>query len=515
MSRSRVKNTMRNSLVGTISFVVSAVMSFVVRTVFIYTLGVEYLGINGLYSNILAVLAVSDLGLYTVMVYSLYKPLAENNQERIAVLVKYYHKLYLIIALIVTVLGLSCVPFLRFLVKDTTLSQGELILYYLLILANSVCSYFAISKSTLIRADQNMNIIQGVNAITKTALHLSQILVLLLFKDFVLYLALYIVFTLVNNVILTIIASKKYPYLKNTDKNVAIDAQTRNELKVNLKSTFLYKLGATIITSTDNILISVILGTAIVGYYNNYYTVIALVNGVIGIISSGVLASIGNFNATQNKQRKFELFTTITMMFYIIGGFCAACYLAIFDDFMVLWLGKDFVLDELFLIALVIKCTVTCVSNPLWMVRESSGVFSAVRYVMFCSAILNIILSIVFAQFIGLAGIILGTAVSDLLTLFWYEPKVLCKSVFEVSVWKYWKKVIRLCIALLPCLLVGWICHELFTTNILFMAGKIILCGIITAVSFVLIFGKTDEMRWIYGIISKFLNKNKLQEDKQ
>ena len=452
-------------------------------------------------------LALSDLGLYTVMVYSLYKPVAEGDTARISALIRYYQKLYLIVAAAVTVIGVACVPFLKFLVKDSNLTQQELIVYYLLILANSTCSYFAISKSTLIRADQNINIIQSVQAATKIGLNVVQVLVLVFFKNYTLFLVIPIISTLINNIILTKIADRKYPYLKDASKSAVVNTEIRREITTNLKATFLYKLGATIINSTNNILISVLLGTVMVGYYSNYSTVVSLVVGLFGIIINAVLASIGNFNATQNNGRKFALFKLMLMIFYFIAGFCAACYLSIFDDFITVWIGKQYVLDSQFLIALVISTTVTCISNPLWMMRESAGVFRSVRFVMLAAAGVNIALSCVLAQFLGLAGIILATPIAHLVTLFWYEPRMLCKQVFHVPVWHYWKKVLLLLLAIIPCGIVGWVLHGFSTTNVFAMAGKVLLCGITTVASFVVLFRKTEEMQWIMDVIVKILRR--------
>lgn len=513
MGGSRVKNTMRNSAVGILSYACSSILAFACRAVFVHTLGVEYLGVSGLYTNILSVLALSDLGIYTAMVYSLYKPIAEGDVNRIAMLIRYYQKLYAIVATVITVLGLCCVPFLRFLVKDTTLAQKELIIYYLLILANSICSYFAIAKSTLIRADQNASIIQGVQAVSNIIMHLMQIVFLICFKNYVLYLAIAIASTLLNNIVLSRIADKKYPYLKSNTR-IEVDKQISRNIQANFKATFLYKLGNTIMNSTDNILISVILGTVVVGYYNNYFTVVSVVNGILMILINSVLASIGNYNATQSDEEKFSLFKIMLMIFYAMAGFCMASYFAIFNDFITVWLGSEYVLDDLFLIVLVFNFTISCISNPIWMTREASGVFESVRYVMLIASIFNIILSIIFGKLIGLSGIILATAVSKLLTLFWYEPKMLCKLVFHNSVCEYWKKIITYSFAMLPCAAVGWILHGFHTTNILIMTLKVVLCGIITGLSFILFFIKTREMKRIINIFLNFFNRFKVTEEK-
>ncbi|MGI6492842.1 MAG: lipopolysaccharide biosynthesis protein [Pelotomaculum sp.] len=429
MSQSRVKNSLRNSLVGLISYGLISILTFVSRAIFIRQLGVEYLGISGLYTNILSVLALSDLGVNTVMVYSLYKPIAENDTTRIAGLIQYFKRLYRIVAIVIIILGVACIPLLPYVVNDSALTQKELITYYLLTLANSVCSYLAISKSTLIRADQHMDIIQSVQAATTVGMHIFQIIILIYTKNYTIYLCINIVFTLANNIILTYIADRKYPYIKQWH-DTTVGNEIREDIISNLKATFLYKLGATVINSTDNILISILLGTVVVGYYNNYYTIVAMINAVISVFINSVLASIGNFNATQDCKSKYQLFSFLLFVFFAIASFSAACYFSIINDFIRVWIGADFILADGFLIALVANYVVACISNPLWMTREASGLFMSVRYVMICTAAINIILSIALGKIYGLAGIILATAIARILTLFWYEPRMLCLNIF-------------------------------------------------------------------------------------
>ena len=506
MNQSRVLNTFRNTFVGFGSYFFIAILSFVRRAVFIRTLGVDYLGVGGLYSNILSVLALSDLGLYTVMVFSLYKPLAENDTNRITVLINYYHKLYLIIAGVIAILGIACIPILPFIVNTELLSYKELVVYYLLSLANSVCSYFAITKSTLIRADQQLSIIQIVNGITSFVMHLLQILFLLLYHNYVIYLAIPIITTLLNNYCLTHIANRRYPYLKNKANIKTINNDIKIEVINNLKATFLYKLGATIITSTDNILISVLLGTAMVGYYNNYFIVVAMVNSIIMILINSVLASIGNYNATMDPKSKYELFQFMLFCFFGIAAFTGSCYLSIFDDFISLWLGSKYILDNKFLYCLVFNCTISTILNPVWMTRESSGIFTSVRYVVLIAAFINLVTSILFAKYLGLTGIILGTATAHLTTLFWYEPLILCKKVFHVNFIDYIKKIIVLFAALIPSTILGIYMHSLFTSNIFLMIAKVILCGAIVVITFYLLFKKSKELNKLFEILQKAKN---------
>lgn len=501
--KSRTKNTLRNSIVGLIAQLISAIVSFISRQAFIYVLGVEYLGISGLFSNILTMLSLTDLGIYTVMVYSLYKPLANNDNDTVNALVHYYQKLYNWVALIVFALGIACIPFLPYLVNNTTLPYKEMVWYYFLLLLNSVCSYFAISKSSLLRADQNVFIVQIINTSCNLLLQFVQIAVLYLTHLYTLYLVCHIAFTLISNLIKDYVAKRKYPYLK-TKADLTLIGDTKKGIINNLKATFLYKIGATIMNSTDNILISTLVSTIVVGYYSNYSTIYAMVNTFVMIIVNGVLASLGNYYVKEKDEDKYRLFKALLLVFYGIATFCTGCYLAGMNDFISIWLGNEFVISGGFIYALSFYRFVFCSIHPLWMTRESSGVFVSTRYVMMAAAAINIILSIVLGKLYGITGIILATALSDIVTVFWYEPLQLSKKVFHNSMSSYWLHIGKLLLTACPCLVIAALAGQFLPTeNIFFLIGKFVACGIMTLLVFIIMFKKSEELQWCFLLLEK------------
>lgn len=506
MEESRTNNSIRNSCIGIVSYAISAISAFILRTIFIRILGVEYLGVSSLYSNILSMLALSDLGIGTVMVFSLYKPLAERNTERITALVFYFRKLYNVIAGVIFVIGVLCIPILPYIISNSGLSHNKLVLYYLLLLVNSVCSYFAVSKTTLIRANQKMYLIQIVTAICTVIMNVCQIVILYTTKDYALYLAIQIIFTIITNLVLSKLAVVEYPYLNNRNKNENL-SEIRNKIIINLKATFIYKIGATIMNSTDNILISILLGTVIVGYYSNYLTVVSIVNSIISILISSLLASIGNYYALKKPKENFELFKKLLIFFYALSAFCASCYYSIFTDFIIIWIGEKFVMSEEFLLALVINNYVNGISNPIWMTRESSGVFVSTKYVMLCAAILNIVISVILGKAFGVGGIIIATAISRLLSMFWYEPLQLSKRVFTTPVSQYWKCVCKLFITSLPVFCVGFILKAWIVSSIAFIIVKVMVCALVTVISFWVFLHNTSEWKSMQETAHVFLNK--------
>ena len=310
MGVSRTRNTARNSVVGITTYLMRAVFAFITRTVFIKVLGVDYLGINGLFANILTMLALSDLGIYTVMTYSLYAPLAKDDKPQIIALIHYFQKLYNIIAFVVLGMGLILIPFLPKLVHGVSLSNAELTRYYIILLFNSVISYFVISRSTLFRADQKIYVVHVISTIFTFLMYITQIILLVIFKNFTIYLVCQAVYTLCNNITLFIVASRKYPYLS---MHVAkhLTQHIKKDLMRNLKASFCYKIAAHIMNSTDNILISVLISTAMVGYFSNYVTLYNMVNAFLMIVIEAVLASVGHFIVTESSIRKYELFKVL------------------------------------------------------------------------------------------------------------------------------------------------------------------------------------------------------------
>lgn len=490
MSDSRTLNTTRNSIVGISTHLLRAVLAFVTRTVFIKVLGVDYLGINGLFANILTLLALSDLGIYTVMTYSLYAPLAKNDTSQIAALIRYFQKLYNIIAFAVLGLGLALIPFLPKLVHGISLSYAELTRYYVILLFNSVISYFVISRSTLFQADQKVYVVRLISTLSTFLMYITQIILLVLFRNFTIYLVCQVIYTLLNNVVLFFVAARKYPYLRTPTEKTLIEP-VKQELVKNLKASFCYKISAHIMNSTDNILISVLISTAMVGYFSNYVTLYSMVNTFIMIFIEAVLASIGHFLVTESSARKYELFKMLLLVMYGLAAFSVSCYLAGMNDFIRIWIGEQFIIGGGFIYALALNRFIFCAVHPLWMMRESSGLFVATRYVMLTAAFLNIGLSVWLGKWIGISGIILATSFSYLLTIYWYEPWLLAKKIFQIPIGEYWKYIFKLLGASLFPLLVGGYLMQLATAHLGWLLIKFIICGLMSFLSFFLCFRNT------------------------
>ncbi len=506
MNKSRTKNTIRNSLIGIISQLIIVILSFANRTAFIKILGVEYLGISGLFSNILAMLALSDLGVYTVMVYSLYDPIAKNDTRQINAYVRYFQRIYNVVALAVLVIGLALIPFLPILVNGSVLSNSELVKYYVILLLNSAASYLVIGRSTLLRADQRVYIVKVISTLSTALMYVVQIALLVVFNNYTLYLICQVFFTFISNIAVSFFSLRVYPFLREKSAD-SLNTDLKGKIVENLKATFLYKIGASVMNSTDNILISVIVGTAMVGYYSNYVTIFTMVNTFIMLVIDGVLASIGNYFVTETKKNQYALFKMLIYVFYNIATFCVACYLSGMNDFISIWIGQEYVIGNSFLVALAANRFVFCLIHPIWITRESSGMFVRTKYVTFFSAAINLLLSVVLGRLGGITGIIAATAISYLSTVYWYEPIRFVEEYFNENVSEYWRYIIRILVPMAFPLVIGWSLMHYNTHSLLLLMLKFIICGVaVVAINF-LFYRKLDEYIEVKRRILLFLHR--------
>lgn len=430
MSSSRTKKSVINMGFNFINQILMLILSFISRTVFIHTLGVEYLGINGLFSDVLSLLSLADLGFNTAMVYSFYKPLAEKDNDKMAALTLFYRKVYNIIAFSVGAVGLALVPFIRQIVnleKDVP----NLEIYYVLSLVGIVVSYLCVYKTSVVTADQNNYIITRITIIINLIRTTIQILSLLLFKNYILYLVIGVICNVSNNLIASHTATKKYPFIKQTDKKIS--KIEKKEIFNNIKSVFLYKVSSVLLNATDNILISTIVGTIVVGYYSNYLMITNKITTFYGLIFSSLTASVGNLIVKEKKEKRYEVFLCEQSVSFMISAIVIPCFTILIDDLIVVWLGKGYILDVVTVVAISLNMYLACVLQPLWSYREATGLYTKTKYIMLLCALANIILSIILGLFMGITGIIFASAISRIATYVWYEPKVLFKEYFGMS----------------------------------------------------------------------------------
>lgn len=491
MNKSRSKNAVLNILFGYAAQIGILILAFVGRRIFLNFLSVDYLGINGLYSNILTVLSLAELGLDTAALYSLYKPVADNDIPLINSLLRYFKKIYTVLALGIFTIGLALIPFLKFIIKSE-LESTDLIIFYLLLLINTVASYFVAHKVIFLSACQEQRIQKIVTLSSNLILQALHIIVLLIWKNYYAYVFTTVVTTIINNFILSAICDKIHPHLKDKTKPVSFDKRT---IKKRIYSTFIYKIGGVIINNTDNILISMLVSTAAVGLYSNYYTLITAIQGFIGIISTSLISGIGNLSAGGDKKRQYEIFNLALLFYHFVAALGLVGFSQLFNDVITIWLGVEYLFDGKTVFIIALNFYLSNAVTPIWMYREANGLFGEVRYLMLIRAAINIVLSIILGKFYGTFGILLATAISLIATSFWYEPFVLYKNVFEMPVFDYWKKQAKYFVATLSGLTIGFFAVRHIPCGIMQLFLKIVIVVVSVSLPFLVVSYKTAECK--------------------
>lgn len=490
---SRTENSKRNLINGIINQSLILVLTFISRTIFIKYLGAEYLGINGLYSNILQLLSLTEFGLSNIILFTLYKPIREKNEKQICEYIYFFKKLYNIIFVLILGIGLLLIPLLPYIV-NSNLNTLDLIGYYVLSVINIALSYIFVHYQMLITADQRIGIVKSITTIVIVVQNIVQIAILILTKNYYLYLIIQCIFTILSNIIIAIKAKKMYPFLKNKE---ILPKNNKIQVLKNTKDLFIYKLCVVIVNSTDNIIISILLGTIFVGYYSNYFLIISCIMNFINIFINSITASIGNLNASNNEQQKYEIFKHLVFIFQWITGILSICLLLLSNDFINLWLGKEYLLSNFTVLILVFNFYIQTIISPVWIYRETLGLYSKVKYIMLATAILNIVLSIILGKVLGLAGICLATVISRLCTTVILEPRILYKEYFKKSTKEYYllqlKYIITFIIITIICSLVSILIPS---NNIILWILKALLIFILSNLGYLIIYHKSNSFKY-------------------
>lgn len=437
---SRTQNMVLNIVTGTVGEVAQLVLQFVCRTIFIYTLSAEYLGINGLFENILKLLSLTELGFGSALIYSMYKPIAEGDQKHLCALMNLYRKIYAFIGCIILGLGLTLVPFLPYLIKGGT-NIPNLSLIYILVLLNSVSTYFLGYRASIINASQKRYITISIQKIFVIVEVILKTFILLYFKAYLVYLCIGIVCNVLSNIVQYIVANRMFPYLKD-DKKILPSDDERKEIFKNTKAMAMHKLGSVIITGTDNLLISAFVNIASVGIYSNYMLILNSVSRFTSLIGSTMTASVGNLVATCDMQRVYKTYCKITFMNIWIHGFCACCFMTLFNNFITIWIGNEFIFPATVVSLIVFNRFLIGFRDSTIVFRDAMGLFWYDRYKPILEIIVNLVVSIILVQYIGISGIFLGTIISGIAVCCTIEPYVLFKYGFRMNLSKYYLKVI-------------------------------------------------------------------------
>ena len=506
---SRIENTARNIYVSLLVQAISMIFGFISRSVFLKYLSVDLLGVNGLFTNILSVLSLAELGISNVMLFSLYEPVSNNDGKRIKNLLNFYHKLYLVIALVIMVLGLLLLPFLPYIV-NTENHYEHLRLYYVLILINSVMTYFILHKRAFLQANQEIFVIKRGELIANIFRHIMQIIVVVTLRNFIIYLIIPIIASLISNIYITHKANKELDAYKSVDADE--DSIDTKPIIKNIKATFLYKVSVLAIHNTDDITIGFLFGTSVLGYYSNYQLIIHAIDSAVQNITNSIIPSLGNLNTEKSEEKSSKTFFTLLLFYHFLAAATSICLLLLLNDFISIWLNSSFVLNKIAIILMVINFYQVLSVSIVWMFRETLGLFVEIKKVILMQAGLNIAFSLLLGKFFGISGIIASSIISRTITTYWFEPRILFKRL-NVPVSMYWRKTIKYIFISLLAFLINYLITPFFGKNLIALIIRGLIYVIITFAIYTLITYKTPEFKklksYAKDIINKFLKKDK------
>lgn len=505
--KNRTINTIINFFVGILDKFCTLLLSFITRTIFIKKLGANYLGLNGLFTNILSILSLAELGIESAIIYRLYKPIKDNDEEKIASLITYYKRMYSIVAGVVLILGLAIIPFLHIFV-NVEQDIGNIYAYYLMFLLNSVLSYLYIYKTSIIKADQKEYKLKLINLILTIIQFVLQVISLVVFNNYYYFLIIKISVSIINNIVCSKRAEKDYPYIKNKKE---LNKEDKKGIWKNIKDMFCYQIGGVILNNTDNILMSTLVGTIWVGIYSNYDMIFTAITGFTSMFFTSAQASVGNLGTEENQEKNLKVFKTLTFLSFWIYGFCSICFGVLIQDFIKLWVGEEYLLNMSVVIICILNYYIKGMLYPVWNFRFTIGLFEHTKYVMIAASLINIVLSIILGMKFGILGIFVATAISRIVTNVWYEPYKLYKVFFKKKIFKYYIGQVTDFIVLV----IAFICTYYISTKIIInnayinFAIKCILCVIIPNIIFYIYKYRTEELEFIKVKIKEIMKRGK------
>ena len=496
MNKSRTNYAIKNSIFSLSSQIITLLISFISRTIFIQVLGKDYLGLNGLFSNVLSVLSFMELGVGSAIIYSLYKPIANDDKQGISAFMNLYAKIYRIIGIVIFVVGVLIIPVLPYLVKEYEQYKNmNIIMVYILFLINTSMSYFYTYKRSLIIANQKKYIDSINRMVFLILLNVVQIIALYMTKNYEAYLIIQIVFTLLENIVITIIANKMYPYL-NKNKKEKIKEEDKKTLVKNVKALVMHKVGSTFVNGTDNIVISSFIGLQAVGIYSNYYLIINSVKVIINQIFVAITASVGNLNATETVEKSFSVYKVLTFANFWIICITSIMLLTLLNPFIELWVGNEYVFSISIVIVLVINYYLYEMRQTIFAYKNTYALFTQDKFVPIIESIINLTITITLAMTIGLLGVFIGTIIACICTSFWTEPYYLYKK-FNKKLSEHFIQYFKYLFVTIILAIITSILVSIVNSFVL----KVLISFIVPNVMLLIIYRKNSEFKTIVNII--------------
>ena len=487
MNFDRIKNAKRNVGWSWLNKIITLFVPFIMRTIILYTLGNMYLGLGSLFSSILQVLNLAELGIGSALAFAMYKPVAEDNFDELKELLNLYKKTYIIISIVISVFGIIMMPFLGFFIKDDIPSDMNIYAMYILYLASTVSSYcFFAYKGSILIVFQRNDILEKISIIFNLLMYSLQIIGLIVFKNYYIYIIVNLITIILKNCLISFIVKKKYP-------DIVPSTSTSKELtKFVFKKTGAlmgHKVGAVVLNSVDNILISSILGLTLLAQYNNYYYILTAIIGILSICSSSIMPIIGNYIINEGKEKSYNLFLIILYIFSFVICICCCCFISMYQTFIEIWVKKENVLPFFLVILLVLEFYIKTYRMPILLFKDASGMWEKDLLKPWIQVIVDLIIDIILLKTIGIYGAVISTIVATFFVAYFYESYVVHKYCFQKKQKKYFiNSILYFLITVFACIITNYICSYISTNNMILNLFLFLLISVFIGIVLFLLF---------------------------
>lgn len=509
MKSSRTINTLKNSSVSLITNFISMAIGVLARWYFVKILGKEVLGLNGLFTNIISMLSIVELGFGSAITYNLYKPIANNNIEEIKSLMEFYKKCYHAVAIVIMIIGILLIPFLNSIVGENQLDLNIYFIYGLFIL-ETASSYFLSYKRSILYANQENFIINLCHIGYLVLMNLTQVIFLIYTKNYYIYLIIKIFFRIMENIIINYYANKKYTYLQ--DKKIEkLSLNIKKDIEKKVKALFFHQTGSFIINGTDNIIISKYINLTAVGLYSNYYFIINSIQNLIRQIIKELTPSVGNLLVTESKEKAYDIFKKTRFITFWIVTFTGIGILLVASDFVSIWLGKEYILTFYTVLVLAINYYQKTSRMPYSIFKEAAGIFYEDRFIPIIESLINIVSSILLVKVCGLPGVFIGTIISGLVLWLYSYPILVYKKIFDREIKKYYFETIKYLTIFLFIMVISIFISNLPSINNIYIKFIYDICIsiIIPNLTMYLLFRNSEDYIYLINIAKKIINKKR------
>ncbi|MCM1286166.1 MAG: polysaccharide biosynthesis protein [Acetobacter sp.] len=510
MKIERSKNSIRNLFFGTISKIYNLIIPFLMRTAIIYLLGMEYLGLSSLFASVLSVLNLAELGIGSALVFSMYEPVANDDGEKICALMRLYKIYYRVIGIVILVIGIAITPFLPNLVKGEIPSDMNIyILYYLNLVTTAISYWLFAYKNCLLSVHQRYDVGDKIGYVINTVKYLGQFLVLLIFKNYYLYLIVATISGVVSNLTTARIVDKIYPQYKAMGKLPKDEVKKINRKVADL---FTSKIGSIVYDSADTIVISAFLGLIALAKFQNYFFVMNTIFGFVSLITSSSLAGIGNSLITESEEKNFNDLKKITLIISWISAFCVCCFACLYQPFMTLWVGEDNLLPYGMVVVFCSYFIIRQINNLLNVYKDAAGMWHEDKWRPLTCSLVNLVFNIILVQFWGLYGILLSTIASMVVVGMPWLTHNLFTTVFHCNPKKYIIDIIKylLLTAICAAICIGITNIIKIESNIITIIVNLIICAIVPNAIFFILFRKREEFKSVVRLINN-ITKGKIK----